>query len=173
MWKRDGELLALASHFHAPGYAGDGLSLEAFRWDKSKGEWLDHGTVRDDSLNNFPPKKLPGSDQWMMTRRDGKRQVSVMIGGDKAFDDWEIHPMASYNGKGRPEEPYWYVLPDGDHLVGLIRDNGRSGRLLRTFSTDKGRHQQVFRTSHFTRILRPGFEQQPQTPQSADARNQS
>jgi predicted neuraminidase len=47
--------------------------------------------------------------------------------------------MASYNGEGRPEEPYWYVLPDGKNLVGLIRDNGRSGRLLRTFSTDNGR----------------------------------
>lgn len=31
------------------------------------------------------------------------------------------------------------MLPDGRYLVGLIRDNGRSGRLLRTFSTDNGR----------------------------------
>ncbi len=139
LWKRDGELLALASHFKAPSYAGEGLSLEAFRWDESAGKWQALGQVRDDSMNNFPPKKLPGTEQWMMTRRDGQRQVSVMIGGEKAFDDWKIHPMASYNGKGRPEEPYWYVLPDGKNLVGLIRDNGRSGRLLRTFSTDNGR----------------------------------
>lgn len=139
LWVRDGELLGLASHFKAPGYAGDGLSLEAFRWDETAGKWQNHGTVRDDSMNNFPPKKLPGTDTWMMTRRDGQRQVSVMIGGDKAFDDWQVHPMASYDGKGRPEEPYWYVLPDGKNLVGLIRDNGRSGNLLRTFSTDNGR----------------------------------
>lgn len=139
LWQRDGELLALATHFDAPGYAGPGLSLEAFRWDESAGKWQNHGRVRDDSMNNFPPKKLPGTDQWMMTRRDGQRQVSVMIGGEKAFDDWQVLPMASYNGKGRPEEPYWYVLPDGKNLVGLIRDNGRSGRLLRTFSTDNGR----------------------------------
>ena len=139
LWQRDSELLALATHFDAPGYAGDGLSLEAFRWDDSAGKWQPHGQVRNDSMNNFPPKKLPGSDQWMMTRRDGKRQVSVMIGGDKSFDNWEVLPMASYNGEGRPEEPYWYVLPDGKNLVGLIRDNGRSGRLLRTFSTDNGR----------------------------------
>ncbi|MEQ9406556.1 MAG: sialidase family protein [Fuerstiella sp.] len=134
-WKRDGELLALASHFDAPGYAGLGLSLEAFRWNGTK--WVAHGTVMDDSMNNFPPKRLP-SGEWMMTRRDHRRQVSVMIGGTKAFDDWRINPLAAYDGEGRPEEPYWYVLPDGKTIVGLIRDNGGSKFLLRTFSRDNG-----------------------------------
>lgn len=138
LWVRDGELLALASHFNAPGYPGKGLSLEAFRWNKSKAAWEAHGTVRDDTLNNFPPKRLPAG-QYMMTRRDHRQQVSVMIGGDKAFNRWQIVPLASYDGNGRPEEPYWYVLPDGKNVVGLIRDNGRSGRLLRTFSIDNGR----------------------------------
>ncbi len=64
LWKRDGELLALASHFNAPGYAGLGLSLEAFRWNGTN--WVPHGTVLDDSMNNFPPKRLP-SGEWMMT----------------------------------------------------------------------------------------------------------
>ena len=73
-----------------------------------------------------------------MTRRDHRQQFSVMIGGDDAFNQWQIFPLASYDGNGRPEEPYWYVLPDGKNIVGLIRDNGRSGRLLRTFSTDNG-----------------------------------
>ena len=136
LWIRDGELLALASHFNAPGYAGLGLSLEAFRWDGRK--WVVHGTVLDDSMNNFPPKKLPGGD-WLMTRRDHQRQVSVMIGGIKAFDDWRINPLAAYDGRGRPEEPYWYILPDGRNIVGLIRDNGGSKRLLRTYSTDNGK----------------------------------
>ena len=138
LWIRDGELLALASHFNAPGYPGKGLSLEAFRWNKATDTWRAHGTVRDDTLNNFPPKRLP-SGQYMMTRRDHRQQVSVMIGGEKAFDKWQIRPLASYDGRGRPEEPYWYVLPDGKSIVGLIRDNGRSGRLLRTFSIDNGR----------------------------------
>lgn len=136
-WMRDGEVLALASHFKAPGYPGEGLSLEAFRWNEAKGKWQAHGTVRDDTLNNFPPKRLP-SGQYMMTRRDHRQQVSVMIGGDESFNQWRIRPLASYNRRGRPEEPYWYVLPDGKNIVGLIRDNGRSGRLLRTFSTDNG-----------------------------------
>jgi len=136
LWKRDGELLALASHFNAPGYEGLGLSLEAFRWNGVK--WVAHGTVLDDAMNNFPPKRLP-SGEWMMTRRDHQRQVSVMIGGTKAFDDWRINPLAAYDGNGRPEEPYWYVLPDGKTIVGLIRDNGRSKFLLRTFSRNNGR----------------------------------
>ena len=138
LWVRDGELLALSSHFNAPGYPGEGLSLEAFRWDKAANKWEAHGTVLDDSMNNFPPKKLPNG-QWMMTRRDHKRQVSVMVGGVKGFDQWSIHPMATYDGNGRPEEPYWYTLPDGKNIVGLIRDNGGSKRILRTFSTDNGK----------------------------------
>ncbi len=138
LWVRDGELLALASHFQAPGYAGEGLNLEAFRWDEAAGKWRTKGLVFPDSLNNFPPKKLP-SGEWMMTRRDHDRQVSVMVGGVKAFNDWRVHPMAAYDGDGRPEEPYWYVLPDGQTIVGLIRDNGGSKMLLRTFSTDNGK----------------------------------
>ncbi|UUO07754.1 exo-alpha-sialidase [Blastopirellula sp. J2-11] len=136
-WVRDGELLALASHFDAPGYAGLGLSLEAFRWDSETSKWGPHGTVLDDTLNNFPPKRLPNG-QFMMTRRDHRRQLSVMIGGAEKFDQWKTHPLSTYDQKGRPEEPYWYTLPDGENIVGLIRDNGRSGRLLRTFSTNNG-----------------------------------
>lgn len=137
LWVRDGQLLALASHFNAPGYPGKGLSLEAFRWDAATRTWEPLGTVLDDTLNNFPPKRLP-SGEFMMTRRDHRQQVSVMIGGVQAFHHWQIHPLASYDAQGRPEEPYWYVLPDGRSIVGLIRDNGRSGRLLRTFSIDNG-----------------------------------
>ena len=136
-WIREGDLLALASHFNAPGYTGKGLSLEAFRWDKTKNAWIAHGTIQDDALNNFPPKKLPSGD-WMMTRRDHNGHVSVLVGGTKAFDKWDTRPLARYGGKQKPEEPYWYILPDGKNLVGLIRDNGRSKRLLRTFSTDNG-----------------------------------
>ena len=61
-WERNGELLALASHFNAPGYTGKGLSLEAFRWEKKKNRWISAGTVQDDALNNFPSKKLPNGN---------------------------------------------------------------------------------------------------------------
>ena len=136
-WERGGRLLALSSHFDAPGYPGEGLSLEAFAWNPFFSQWEAYGTVLDDTLNNFPPKRLPNG-KYMMTRRDHLRQVSVMVGGDTAFNQWEIHKLSSYNEGGRPEEPYWYILPDGKNIAGLIRDNGRSGSLLRTFSTDNG-----------------------------------
>jgi hypothetical protein len=148
LWIRDGELLALASHFHAPGYPGKGLSLEAFKWNAAANGWEPYGTVLDDTLSNFPPKLLPNGD-YMMTRRDHRQQVSVMIGGKEAYNRWRIRPLASYDASGRPEEPYWYVLPDGQNLVGLIRDNGRSGRLLRTFSTDSGQTWTKIVTTNF------------------------
>jgi hypothetical protein len=46
-------LLALASHFNAPGYTGEGLSLEAFRWDKAKisGQLTELLTVLDARFN--------------------------------------------------------------------------------------------------------------------------
>lgn len=135
-WVREQDTLALTSYWDGPGWKG--LKLEAWDWDADSQKWKLKGLVRDDSLNNFPPKPLP-TGELMMTRRDWQHQVSVMIGGTKSFDDWEVQPMASYGSEGRPEEPYWYVLPDGKNLVGLIRDNDRSGRLLRTFSTDNGR----------------------------------
>ncbi|MCA9269258.1 MAG: exo-alpha-sialidase, partial [Planctomycetales bacterium] len=136
-WIREGQLLALAAHFNAPDYRGEGLSLEAFRWNEDRRQWLAHGTVYDDAMNNFPPRQLPGG-AWMMSRRDHRAQVSVMIGGVKSFDDWQVRPLATYGGEQKPEEPYWYVLPDGQRLVGLLRDNSGSKRLLRTFSSDEG-----------------------------------
>jgi len=139
-WERNGELLALASHFNAPGYRGVGLELVAWRWNIRAKKWEDIGTVFDDSMNNFPPKRLPNG-QWLMSRRDHQRRVTVMVGGVSAFNDWSIRHLATYDGANQqPEEPYWYILPDGKNLVGLFRDNSESKRLLRAFSTDNGRN---------------------------------
>jgi hypothetical protein len=99
-------------------------------------------------MNNFPPRQLP-SGQWMMSRRDHKRQVTVMIGGVKSFNDWTVRPLAKYAGRQQPEEPYWYILPDRKSLVGLIRDNSRSKRLLRVFSTDNGDSWSPMVTTNF------------------------
>src|SRR5690606_33800471 len=118
------------------------------RWDEQTQQWVPHGTVLDDTLNNFPPKRLP-SGEYMMTRRDHRQQVSVMIGGTERFDAWEVRPLAAYGDHGRPEEPYWYVLPDDKSIVGLIRDNGGSNRLLRTCSTDNGRSWSRIVTTNF------------------------
>ena len=74
-----------------------------------------------------------------MSRRDHKRQVTVWTGGIAAIDQWQILPIASYENSQRPEEPYWYTLPDGKNIVGLFRDNSGSKRLMRAFSTNNGR----------------------------------
>lgn len=142
-WVRDGQLLALASRFKAPGYSGDGLSLHAFELatsaDAAKPAWKHKGMVFDNSLNNFSPAKLP-SGEWMMSRRDGKQDVHYLVGGVEGFDRWQSFPAASYReGRNRPEEPYWWVLPDGKTIVALYRDNGKSGFLTRGVSTDNGR----------------------------------
>jgi len=138
-WQREGRLLALASRYHAPGYAGPGLSLHAFELaDTESAQWKPLGMVFDDTLNNFSPILLP-SGEWMMNRRDGNRAVHFLRGGVKAFDDWKSTPMLSYSENGlTAEEPDWWVLPDGN-LCALFRDNANSGCLFRAFSTDEGR----------------------------------
>ncbi len=138
-WVREGKLLALASRFKAPGYAGEGLSLHAFEVVPGvKPAWKHLGMVADNSMNNFPPKKLP-SGEWLMTRRDQNQAVHFMRGGVKAFDQWTSVPVVSYKAEGlAAEEPYWWTLPDG-HLAALFRDNNKSGFLYRAFSTDEGR----------------------------------
>lgn len=138
-WIREGKLLALASRYEAPGYAGPGLSLHAFELASAEpASWRHLGLVFDDALNNFPPARIP-SGEWLMSRRDGKQDVHVMIGGVKGFDRWESFPAVSYaNADFKAEEPTWWVLPDG-RLVSMYRDNRGSGFLYRAFSTDNGR----------------------------------
>ena len=142
-WVRDGQLLALASRYEAPGYAGPGLSLHAFELatppTAEKPAWKHKGLVFDNALNNFSPAKVP-SGEWMMSRRDGNQDVHYLVGGIEAFDRWQSFPAATYrDGANRPEEPYWWVLPDGRTITALYRDNGKSGFLARGYSTDNGR----------------------------------
>lgn len=140
-WIREGKLLALASRYQAPGYSGAGLSLQAFELSgdvNGKPDWRRLGMVFDDSLNNFSPAKLP-SGEWMMSRRDGKKDVHFLVGGVKGFDQWESYPVVGYSDSElKAEEPYWWVLPDGN-IAALFRDNGNSGYLFRSFSMDNGR----------------------------------
>jgi hypothetical protein len=138
-WQREGKLLALASRYKAPGYAGGGLSLHAFELTSTEpAQWTPLGIVFDDTLNNFAPILLPGGE-WMMNRRDGKRAVHFLRGGVTAFNDWQSTPMMPYSDDGlAAEEPDWWVLPDGN-LCALFRDNAGSGFLFRAFSSDEGR----------------------------------
>jgi hypothetical protein len=141
-WLRDGELLALVAHFRAPGAFGVNkeLTLQAYVYDKLSDAWKRKGLVFDNAINNFAPEML-STGQWMMTRRDARFNVSMLIGGIKSIDDWRVLPVVNLiNGsKFRPDEPIWWANRDKT-LVALFRDNGGSNRLVRSTSTDHGEH---------------------------------
>ncbi|MCF6223455.1 MAG: exo-alpha-sialidase [Flavobacteriaceae bacterium] len=137
-WQLNGELLALVSKDEADGFFGSDLELRAFRLNPKNETWEDIGVVYDNAINNFPPKLLP-SGEWMMTRRSYDRDVHMLTGGVKSFNQWETHPVTNYRDSELvAEEPYWWVLPD-KNLLALFRDNARGGFLFRAFSVDLGR----------------------------------
>jgi hypothetical protein len=138
-WKRDGELLALASLDEAAGFFGPSLELHAFRL-QSDGSWRDAGVVFDDTINNFPPMKLRTGD-WMMSRRPHDYKTSgvhFLVGGVKSPSDWQSYPVLGSAAELKAEEPDWWILPDNT-LAAVFRDNRRSGFLYRALSTDDGR----------------------------------
>ncbi|MBC7820718.1 MAG: exo-alpha-sialidase [Planctomycetaceae bacterium] len=141
LWVREGELLALVAHFKGKGAFGVNkeLELRAFAWDEASQSWKHKGKLFDNAINNFPPQPLP-TGEWMMTRRDSRFNVSVLIGGRKSFDDWQSFPVVERTAvKGfSPDEPIWWSQPDGS-LTALFRDNGGSNRLFHATSTDNGR----------------------------------
>jgi hypothetical protein len=139
-WKREGELLALASLDEAAGFFGPSLELRAFRFDKAANEWRDTGLVFRDTINNFPPRQLRTGD-WMMSRRMHNYKttgVHFLVGGVKAIDDWQSFPVFGSATELKAEEPDWWILPD-HRLVAVFRDNRRSGYLYRSISSDDGR----------------------------------
>lgn len=139
-WKRDGELLALASLDEAAGFFGKSLELRAFRFNKTRDAWDDAGVVFKNTINNFPPLRLRTGD-WMMSRRayDYKTTgVHFLVGGVKALDAWESFPVLGTASDLKAEEPDWWILPD-QNLAAVFRDNRGSGFLHRAFSTDDGR----------------------------------
>jgi len=139
-WKRDGELLALASLDEAAEFFGKSLELHAFRFKEADGTWEDAGVVFKDAINNFPPMKLRTGD-WLMSRRAHDYRVTgvhFLIGGVKALDQWASFPVFGSSSKLKAEEPDWWILPD-QNLMAVFRDNNGSGYLYRAFSTDDGR----------------------------------
>lgn len=140
-WVRDGELLALVAHFKGQGAFGVNkeLKLEAYVWNKADDTWKFRGQVFENAINSYPPQRLASGD-WMMTRRDARFNVYMIIGGRKAIDDWRVSPVVKLlNNPGgfRPDEPIWWHVGD-NALLAVFRDNGASTRLYRSFSTDQG-----------------------------------
>ncbi len=139
-WKRDGELLALASLDEAAGFFGPSLQLRAFRLDAATERWTDAGVVYQNTINNFPPLKLRTGD-WMMSRRPydyRKSGVHFLVGGTQGIDQWQSFPVLGSSSELSAEEPDWWILPD-QRLAAVFRDNRGSGFLYRSFSHDDGR----------------------------------
>lgn len=153
LWVREGELLALGAHYRGKGAFGvqaqKQLELLAFRYDFNKEKWVRQGKLYDNAINNFPPQKLASGD-WILTRRDSRFNVSMLIGGRKSLDDWQAYPVVGIGQvKGfRPDEPIFWPLPDGT-LYALFRDNGGSGRLFHSLSHDEGRSWETPKRTNF------------------------
>ncbi|MBL8229212.1 MAG: exo-alpha-sialidase [Bryobacterales bacterium] len=139
-WARDGRLLALASLDSGapkkqPHWAAADLELMAFAWNPRLKAWAAAGRVYDDTINNFPPVRLPGGD-WMMARRDYQSRFSLMLGGVKAINHWRIGNVPNPEMRSFTE-PDVIVRPDG--MIAMhIRDGGGSRRLYRAVSKDGG-----------------------------------
>lgn len=149
-WQRDNELLALASLDEAADFFGPSLTLRAFRLDSNGRTWRELGVVQKNTINNFPPERLPDG-RWMMSRRTydyKKTGVHFLVGGVEAFDRWESSPVLGSSDDLAAEEPLWWTLPGGN-LMALFRDNRHSGFLYRSFSTDVGKN--------WTRPVRTNF----------------
>jgi hypothetical protein len=144
-WPREGKLLAIASHdeaFNDKGrvhFFGRSLQLLAWEWQPGEERWRELGVMAQDAINNFPPLLMPNKEYGMLCRSHD-RKVSMLTGGVTSPLDWRAFPIVTYAAPDgfRPEEPDWWALPDG-RLLGLFRDNSRSGRFYRALSTDNGR----------------------------------
>lgn len=143
LWLRQGQLLALAANYRGHGAFGapaeKQLKLLAYRYDPTANSWSLEHKLYDNAINNFPPQQLADGN-WVLTRRDSRFNVSVLIGGVRALNDWHVFPVvevAEVPGF-RPDEPIFWPLENG-HLYALFRDNGGSQRLFQSSSPDQGR----------------------------------
>lgn len=151
LWIRDGELLALGAHYKGHGAFGADkeLQLRAFAWDAKADRWTPRGKVFDDAINNFAPQRLPDG-RWIMTRRDARFNVTMLIGGRDRLDAWQVFPTVGLNEiEGfRPDEPIVWQSK-GDRLCALFRDNAGSQRLYQAISEDSGRTWSKPRRTNF------------------------
>ncbi len=141
LWIRDGQLLTLAAHYRGKGAFGVNKELElwAYAWNPKTEKWEFLNKVYGNAINNFPPQKLSDGN-WIMTRRDSRFNVTLLIGGKEKLNQWDAVPVVRMGEvKGfRPDEPIFWPMPDNS-LNALFRDNGGSRRLYHSVSKDLGR----------------------------------
>jgi len=134
----DGKLTALAALIESADYGKRGreevwrkLRLVRFEWAGS--EWRERGVFAENCMNNFPPERLNGV--LAMVCRDGNMNVSMALDSGSG---WRHTPIASAPPFDKMDEPTFYATRAGEvHMI--VRDNTRSGFLLRALSKDHGR----------------------------------
>lgn len=164
LWVRDGKLLTLGAHYREKGAFGEQktkqLELLAFGYEPATDTWKSAGRVYDNAINNFPPQELPSGD-WILTRRDSRFNVTVLIGGRKALDRWQAFPVVRLGEVQdfRPDEPIFWPLPNKT-LYALFRDNGGSRRLFHSVSSDQGRTWDAPKITNFPNATSKLFSMQ-------------
>lgn len=135
----EGKLTALAAYVEAAEYGQrgkaevwPGLRLMRFEWDGES--WRDRGVFADDCMNNFPPERLGGA--LAMVCRDAKMDVKMAL--SEKPGEWALTPIEAAPPYDRMDEPTFYATGGGEvHMI--IRDNTKSGYLLRAVSRDDGK----------------------------------
>lgn len=135
----DGKLTALAAYMESADYGKRGreevwkkLSLRKFEWTGRK--WEARGVYADNCMNNFPPERLNGV--LSLVCRDSNMTVSMALADGRG--GWKHTPIAAEPPFDKMDEPTYYATQGGEvHMI--VRDNSRSGFLLRALSKDYGR----------------------------------
>lgn len=134
-----GKLTALAAYIESAAYGQRGrqevwrnLRLMRFEWNGRS--WDAKGVFADNCMNNFPPQPLNGVETLVC--RDSNMDVSMALA--EAGGGWKRTPVRNEPPFDRMDEPTYYVAQGGEvHMI--IRDNTRSGFLIRAISEDHGR----------------------------------
>jgi hypothetical protein len=135
----EGKLTALAAYIESADYRLRGrsevwknLSLRRFEWTGST--WEPRGVYAENCMNNFPPERLNGL--LALVCRDSSMNLRMALADSPGA--WKYVPIASDPPFHRMDEPTYYATAAGEvHMI--VRDNTRSGFLLRALSTDHGR----------------------------------
>jgi len=135
----EGKLTALGAYIESADYGKRGketvwkaLRLMRFEWDGKA--WQDKGVFADNCMNNFPPERLGGT--LALVCRDSDMKVGMAL--REASGNWKVTPLEAAPPYDKMDEPTFYATRDSEvHMI--IRDNTRSGYLLRAYSSDAGK----------------------------------
>ena len=95
--------------------------------------WAARGVFAENCMNNFPPEKL--GERLAMVCRDANMDVDMAL--EEGAGKWARMPIAKEPPFNKMDEPTYYATGNGEvHMI--VRDNTRSGFLLRAISTDNG-----------------------------------